>query len=229
MSRTAVIVGSSGLVGGCCLERLLHDQEYTRVIPLVRRTALVRHHKTDERVVNFDELGSVDFPPDADVFCALGTTIRKAGSQAEFRKVDLDYPVTLAKRAHDLGARRFLVVSSVGADPSSSNFYLRTKGEMEQAVSAISFQAVHIFRPSFLVGNRSERRPGEVVGAAVAQKIRFIMLGGLRRYRPVEADTVAAAMVAAALGPDTGVNIYHYGDIRKLASAMKARRMAEVS
>jgi uncharacterized protein YbjT (DUF2867 family) len=228
MSRTAVIVGSSGLVGGCCLERLLHDQEYTRVIPLVRRNALVRHQKTDERIVNFDDLGAVEFPPGADVFCALGTTIRKAGSQGEFRKVDLDYPVALATRAHALAARQFLVVSSVGADPQSSNFYLRTKGEMEQAVSAIPFQAVHIFRPSFLVGNRSERRRGEVVGAAVAQKIGFLLVGGLRRYRPVEADTVAAAMVAAALGPAKDVNVYHFDGIRELARAMKLRRSAEV-
>jgi uncharacterized protein YbjT (DUF2867 family) len=227
MSRTAVIVGSSGLVGGCCLERLLHDDEYTRVIPLVRRNALFRHPKTDERVVDFDQLASVDFPPGADVFCALGTTIRKAGSQPAFRKVDFDYTVTLAKRAHDLGARRFLVVSSVGADPGSSNFYLRVKGEMEQAVSAIPFAAIHIFRPSFLLGNRSDRRPGEAIGAAVAQKTRFLLVGGLKRYRPVAADTVAAAMVAAALGPATGVNIHHYGGIRELATAMKARRSAE--
>lgn len=227
MSRTAVLVGSSGLVGGCCLERLLHDAEYTRVILLVRRNALVRHAKTDERIVNFDELGSVDFEPGADVFCALGTTIRKAGSQAEFRKVDLDYPVALAKRAHQLGAQRFLVVSSVGADASSSNFYLRTKGEMEQAVRALPFHAVHIFRPSFLVGERRELRLGEAVGGALAQPLRFLLLGPLRQYRPVEADTVAAAMLAAALGPATGAHIHHYGGIRELAGAMKARRSAE--
>jgi uncharacterized protein YbjT (DUF2867 family) len=187
----------------------------------------VRHHKTEERIVNFDDLGSVDFPPGADVFCALGTTIRKAGSQAEFRKVDLDYPLALAKRSHALNARQFLVVSSVGADPRSSNFYLRTKGEMEQAVSAIPFHAIHIFRPSFLVGNRTERRPGEVVGAAIARKIRFLLIGALRRYRPVGADTVAAAMIAAALGPAAGVKTYHFDQIRELALAMKARRSAE--
>jgi uncharacterized protein YbjT (DUF2867 family) len=225
--RTAVIAGSSGMVGGCCLERLLHEEEYGRVVPLLRRHALVRHPKTDERVVNFDDLSTIEFPPGADVFCALGTTIRKAGSKDAFRKVDFEYPVALARRAHELRARQFLVVSSVGADPSSSNFYLRTKGEIEQAVGAIPFDAVHIFRPSFLVGTRSEFRPGEAVGAAVAQKIRFVLIGGLRRYRPVEADTVAAAMVAAALGPAKGVQVYHFEGIRELATAMKARRSAE--
>jgi uncharacterized protein YbjT (DUF2867 family) len=227
MARIAVIVGSSGLVGGCCLERLLHEDEYTRVIPLVRRNALFRHPKTDERVVNFDELAEVDLPSGADVFCALGTTIRKAGSEAEFRKVDFEYPLALAKRAHDLGARQFLVVSSVAADAGSSNFYLRVKGEMEQAVGSIPFAAVHIFRPSFLLGNRSDRRPGEAIGAAIAQKTRLLLIGGLRRYRPVAADTVAAAMVAAALGPSGGINTYEFDGIRELATAMKARRSAE--
>jgi uncharacterized protein YbjT (DUF2867 family) len=215
------------MVGGCCLERLLHEAEYTRVIPLVRRDLLVRHRKTDERIVNFDELGSVEFPPGADVFCALGTTIRKAGSQAAFRKVDLEYPVALAKRAHQLQARQFLVVSSVGANPRSSNFYLRTKGEMEETVGAIPFAAVHIFRPSFLLGARTEKRPGEAIGAVLGQRLRLLFLGGLRRYRPVEGDTVAAAMVAAALGPANGVNIHHFDSIRELAAAMKERRSVE--
>ena len=227
MSRTAVIVGSSGLVGGCCLERLLHDPEYSRVILLVRRNALVRHPKTEERVINFDQIGSVEFERGADVFCALGTTIRKAGSEAEFRKVDLDYPAALARRSQELGAERFVVVSSVGANASSSNFYLRTKGEMEQAVRAFPFQAIHIFRPSFLVGERRESRPAEVIGGAFAQRFRFLLLGGLRRYRPIEADTVAAAMIAAALGPAAGTQVYHYDEIRELAAAMKARRSAQ--
>ncbi len=221
------MVGSSGLVGGCCLERLLHDPEYSRVILLVRRNALVRHPKTEERIVNFDELPSVEFEPGADVFCALGTTIRKAGSEAEFRKVDVDYPVALARRSHALGAQRFIVVSSVGADAASSNFYLRTKGEMEQAVQALPFQAIHIFRPSFLVGERRELRPGEAIGGALAQRLQYLLLGGLRKYRPIEADTVAAAMIAAALGPAAGVQIYRYDAIRELAAAMKVRRSAQ--
>jgi len=229
MSRTAVIVGSSGLVGGCCLERLLHDPEYSRVILLVRRKALVRHPKSDERIVNFDELASVEFEAGADVFCALGTTIRKAGSQSEFRKVDLEYPLALAKRAHELAAARFLVVSSVGANASSSNFYLRTKGEMEEAIRALPFRAIHIFRPSFLVGARREWRPGEAAGAAFAQTFRLLLLGPLRRYRPVAADTVAAAMLAAAVGPETGTHVHQYDEIRKLAAAMKVRRAAEAA
>ncbi len=226
MSRTAVLVGSSGLVGGCCLERLLYEPEYSRVILLVRREALIRHPKTEERLVSFDQLETVEFEPGADVFCALGTTIRKAGSQAEFRKVDLDYPVALANRALQLGAQRFIVVSSVGANASSSNFYLRTKAEMEQVVRTLPFPAVHIFRPSFLVGVRREWRPAEAVGAAVSPIFRFLLLGRLRRYRPVEAHTVAAAMLAAALGPATGANVYRYDDMLELASALKTRPQA---
>jgi uncharacterized protein YbjT (DUF2867 family) len=227
MARTAVLAGASGLTGGCVLERLLHDEEYTRVITLVRRNSLVRHRKTDERIVSFDDLAALHFEPGADVFCALGTTIKKAGSQAEFRKVDLEYPVSLARRASELGATSFSIISSVAADPASSNFYLKTKAEMEIAVQAFPFHAVHIFRPSFLMGLRREWRPGEAVGGAVANKLRFLLLGPMRKYRPVEGDTVAAAMVAAAVGPAEGVSIYHYDEIRKLAKSMKARRAAE--
>lgn len=227
MGRTAVLAGASGLTGGCALERLLHDEEYTRVITLVRRNSLVRHRKTDERIVSFDELGMLEFEPGADVFCALGTTIKKAGSQAEFRKVDLEYPVSLARRSQELGAASFSVVSSVGADASSSNFYLKTKGEMELAVKALPFHAVHIFRPGFLMGLRREWRPGEAVGGAVANRLRFLLLGPARKYRPIEGDAVAAAMIAAALESSAGVTVYHYDEIRELAKSMKARRAAE--
>jgi uncharacterized protein YbjT (DUF2867 family) len=227
MGRTAVLAGASGMTGGCVLERLLHDEEYTRVITLVRRNSLVRHRKTDERIISFDELGMLHFERGADVFCALGTTIKKAGSQAEFRKVDFEYPVSLAQRAHDLGAASFSVVSSVGADPSSSNFYLKTKGEMELAIQALPFRAVHIFRPSFLMGLRREWRPGEAVGGAIANRLRLLLLGPMRKYRPIEGDAVAAAMIAAALGPSAGVTIHHYDEIRELAKSMRARRAAE--
>ena len=123
------------MVGGCCLERLLQEPAYSRVTTLVRRSTLIRHQKTDEHVVDFAHLGAVMFDAGADVYCALGTTIKKAGSQAEFRKVHVEYPVTLAKRAHELGAERFIVVSSVGANqlhggtPPNSAFVFHSEGK----------------------------------------------------------------------------------------------------
>lgn len=192
MARTAVIAGSTGLVGGHCLQLLNSAPEYERVHPLVRGPGGL----------------NLDFDAADDVHCAIGTTIQKAGSQEAFRQVDLEIPVTLARRALEAGARRYLVVSSVGADPDSSNFYLKTKGEMERELASLAFEAVHIFRPSFLMGNRKESRPGEKVGIVMARSLAPLLIGGLRKYRPVQAQAVASAMVRAALSPSRGVHIH---------------------
>src|SRR5947209_845560 len=126
MAKVALIVGSTGLVGSHCLHFLLSSPEYARVTALVRRSTGVTHPKLHEQIVDFDNFASL--PPCDDVFCALGTTIRRAGSKPEFRRVDLEYPLRLAEHALSAGAQQFIVVSSVGANSKSGNFYLRTKG-----------------------------------------------------------------------------------------------------
>jgi uncharacterized protein YbjT (DUF2867 family) len=108
-------------------------------------------------------------------------------------------------------------VSSAGANSGSSNFYLRTKGELEDALRKLSFRALHIFRPSFLIGERSEQRSGERVGMALAEALKIAMVGGLRKYRPIHADAVARAMVNAALSGGSGARIYEYDEIIKSA------------
>jgi len=130
-----MIAGVTGLVGSHCLRFLLASPEYASVTALVRRSTGIKDPKFHERMVDFDTLS--DLLAADDVFCSLGTTIRKAGSQAEFRKVDFQYPVRLAERTLAGGARQFVVVSSVGANPKSSNFYLRTKGELEEALKQL--------------------------------------------------------------------------------------------
>lgn len=205
--KIAIVAGGTGLIGSHCLRRL--PAAYDRVVSLARRPS----GQAAERVIDFDRIDAEQFDRGADVFCALGTTIRKAGSQPAFRKVDFEYVVALARRAAECGARQFLVVSSVGADASSSNFYLRTKGEMEQAVSALPFEAVHIFRPSLLLGEREESRPAEkfaMIGFRVAG---FLFAGPLRKYRAISAETVAAAMVHAASSSARGVHVHEYDSI----------------
>lgn len=206
--QVAVIAGATGLVGRECLRRLLGA--YPRVISLVRRPT---GSAAEERVIEFDRLADQTFPQGADVYCALGTTIAKAGSQEAFRKVDLDYPVALARRSVECGARQFLVVSSVGAHNPRSNFYLRTKREMEDRISELPFHAVHIFRPSVLIGNREESRPAEQVGGAIARGVSFALVGPLSKYKPVHANVVAEAMVQAARRAEPGVHIYHHDEI----------------
>jgi uncharacterized protein YbjT (DUF2867 family) len=216
-SRTAIIAGATGLVGQSCVRRLSSDPTYSQVVALVRKRSLATTANLIERVVRFDSLDLSDIAPGADVYCALGTTIRIAGSQPAFRHVDFGYVVELARKSAESGARQFAVVSSVGADASTRNFYLRTKGDMEAAISSMPFHAVHIFRPSLLLGNRPQPRPGERIAIALAAPLKFTLVGTLRKYRAIEADTVAAAMIAACREAAPGVHVHHYDDMRKLA------------
>lgn len=216
-NRTALIAGATGLVGGHCLKLLLKEPAYRRVIAIARRPLDAGHPRLTVIIRDFATLDGVDFAGVTDVFCSLGSTIRKAGSREAFRQIDSGYPVAIAEKAIAAGANRFLVVSSVGAEPGSPNFYLRVKAGMEAAVSAFPFEAVHIFRPSFLVGERSETRVGERIGIAVAAGLEFMLVGGLKKYRAIPAATVAAAMVAASKTATRGVHVYHWKEMTSLA------------
>ena len=214
---TALIVGATGLVGGHCLKTLLQSEDYQSVIALTRRPLALQHPRLVPITVDFDKLEEVDPFPTADVFCALGTTIRRAGSQHAYLKVDFEYGRNVAERSAAAGAKQFLLVSSVGAAPKSGNFYLRVKAELEKAIGALPFESVHFFRPSFLIGHREETRLGESVGVALSRALQFALAGKLRKYRPMPAGTLACAMLAAAREAKPGRHIYHYDDIVSLA------------
>ena len=197
--RTALLAGATGLVGSAVLTRLLASPRYRKVVVLVRRPVGAMAPKLEQQVVDF---GRIESHPLAvavdDVFCCLGTTIKVAGSQAAFRQVDHDYPVALARMAAGNGAKRFAMISSLGADAGSSVFYNRVKGETEADVAALALPHYWFLRPSLLAGQRAETRVGERIGLAVAGLIGPLMVGSLRRYRAIHADTVAAAMLALA-------------------------------
>ncbi|PYT15111.1 MAG: oxidoreductase [Acidobacteria bacterium] len=214
-SSHAVIVGANGLVGQECLRLLL--ARYDSVTAVVRRSAGRIHPRLVERRIDLARLDTIEIATGAHVYCTLGTTMKKAGSEAAFRKVDYDYPRMLAGRASAAGGARFMLVSSVGADPRSKNFYLRVKGELEEAVRTLPMDAVHILRPSFLIGEREEPRSGEAAGIALVRALEFALAGPLRKYRAIPASTVAAAMVAAANKNASGCFIYHYDQICTLA------------
>jgi len=219
-SDTALVAGATGLVGKLCLETLLECGYYQQVIALARRPLDRRHPRLTEMIVDFDKLQEIDPFPAGDVFCALGTTIRRAGSQAAFMKVDFEYPRTIASRSATAGSKIFVLVSSVSADPRSPNFYLRVKGELENAIIALPFESTHIFRPSFLIGERAETRLGESIAAAIARPLRFTMVGPLRKYRPMPAATLARAMAAATRESAPGRHIHHYDEILALAGRL---------
>ncbi len=215
--RTALLVGATGLIGGHCLQLLANDESYEKVIILVRKPTAFIHPKVHEHVVNFDKLDNhtTEIAAD-DVFCCLGTTMKLAGSREAFRKVDFTYPVQVGAIAAKNGADQFLIVTALGADPHSRVFYNRVKGETEQSVAKLPLGAIHIFRPSLLLGDRKDSRFVETVAGYAMSGIAAAMAGPLRKYRPIEARVVAEAMLLAARRNDTGINIYESDRIQSL-------------
>lgn len=214
--RTALVAGATGLVGGELLRILLERPEYGRVVAIGRRKLDLTHGKLEQRLVDFDHL---DEAADAfrvdDVYCSVGTTLKKAGSQEAQRRVDYDYQLAVARGALGGGARQFLVVSSMGADPKSTFFYNRIKGELERDVAALGLPSVRIFRPSLLLGERQELRRGERIAVKLSPLFAPLFPA---KYRPILARDVALAMVKAALGPAAaGVHIYLNDEVQRLA------------
>jgi uncharacterized protein YbjT (DUF2867 family) len=209
-TRSAVLLGASGLVGGQLLRLLAETPSYSAVTLLTRRPLGLDGGKVSEAVIDFERPESLrSYLAVDDVFCCLGTTMKKAGSREAFRKVDLEAPVAVARAARAAKARQFLVVTAVGADPKSRVFYNRVKGEAEEALRVEFPYGLKIFRPSMLVGERAESRPAERVAMAVMRATRPVFVGGLARYRAIEAADVARAMLRAATR-ESGIGVQVY-------------------
>jgi uncharacterized protein YbjT (DUF2867 family) len=206
-----LLFGATGLVGRECLNLLLEDEAYDTTHILMRRAieGLDRHSKAVQYVIDFDAfIESGDMPEVDHVFCALGTTMAKAGSKEAFRNVDYEYTVGIARMARSAGARHFVLVSSMGASTKSLFFYSRVKGEVEDAISAIGYPALTIIRPSVIVGDRPERRLGEQIGA-------WLLRFASRSLQPVHARDIAAAMVSAARTDPIGKRVILSKAIRR--------------
>ena len=214
-SRTALVAGASGLTGGHLLSRLLADDRYTHVTALVRKKSLPANRKLAQLIVDFEALPAL--PTADDAYCCLGTTIKKAGSQAAFRQVDLEFVVNFARAAKQAGVKRFLVISSLGANARSAVFYSRVKGEMENALCRVGFDAQHIFQPSLIIGERKVQRPAERFGIAAFNAVGTLMVGPMRKYRPIESATIAQAMINAAFSASRGISAYQSDAIETLA------------
>ena len=211
MSRTALLAGATGLVGSHVLELLLADGTWDHLVTVGRRAASRRHDKLEQRILDLAALDAVaDFPHADDVFCCLGTTIRQAGSQAAFRRVDYEFVVALALAGLRLGATQFLLVSAIGADPDSRVFYSRVKGDVEAAIRKLPYRAVQIFRPGLLLGKRSEFRLGERIAMIAAPLVQPLLVSRLRRLRSIQASDVARAMVRSAREAPRGPNVFEY-------------------
>src|SRR6202167_3994548 len=224
--RVALVAGSSGMVGGQLLPLLLQAPQYTRVHALSRRPLPFDHPRMANRVVRFEASLQAQLKglQCQDAFCCLGTTIRDAGSQAAFRAVDHDLVLEFSQLALNFGAERLVVVSALGANAASKNFYMRVKGEMEKALEAMRFRALDIMQPSLLLGSRRDLRPLEL-GAQVAMwLVNPLLLGSWARFRAIPAATVAAAMCGVAHSGRRGTYRYTYEGIRGFAGSNSGRR-----
>lgn len=208
MSR-ALILGATGLVGSHLLSLLLADDAFSEVVVVARRATGQRHAKLREEIFDLGDMEAHAgvFAVDQ-IFCALGTTIKKAGSQERFREVDHEYPLRAAKLGLAAGASHYLLVSAIGANAGSRVFYSRVKGELENDLRELGYPRVTLVRPSLLTGDRHEFRLGEKVGEALG----FLMPPA---YRPIAASTVARAMVDAAKNPVAGVQLLESREMRR--------------
>ncbi|HRZ30781.1 MAG TPA: NAD(P)H-binding protein [Flavobacterium sp.] len=213
--KTALIIGSTGLVGAQLLNLILESPVYDKVVVFVKRETSIKHPKLIQHLIDFDKIENYqNLVVGDDFFCTIGTTIKKAGSREAFKKVDLIYPKQFAQIALKNKVSQFLIISSLGANEQSTNFYLKTKGEMEAFLKKLTFKSTIILRPSLLLGNRTEFRVGEKFGAIFMKTISILLFGKLQKYKPIESKTVAKALFELAQQNQDGFKIYESNEIQ---------------
>lgn len=217
-SVTAVVLGATGLVGEQLVQQLLTDPAYSKVRILVRKPREMSHPKLEVKIVNFTNLADYRSKLDSgdSIFCCIGTTKKKVkGDKTAYRKIDVDIAANAAKMGKDAGFKKYLLVSSVGANAYSKNFYLRLKGEAEAKITEENFECFHVFRPGILLGKRKEFRLVEMIGKGIMKGVSVFLAGNLKKYRGIEASVVAKAMMAAAKSDERGMVVHHYEDMMK--------------
>ncbi|NTS43386.1 NAD(P)H-binding protein [Flavisolibacter sp. BT320] len=211
--KTVTVIGATGLIGGYLVDLLQQDNSVETIRLLVRRPVEFKHSKAEIKLVDFRDPESFKLAIDGSdaVFCAVGTTQKKVkGDKEAYRKVDYDIPLQAARFCAETGCQQFLLVSSVGADSKSNNFYLKLKGEVEDDIKLLPLKTIAIFRPSMLLGNRTESRPAEKIGQVAMPVLSGLLVGSWRKYKPIHARDVAAAMVRASHQNEDGIFVYEY-------------------
>lgn len=217
--KTALVIGSSGLIGSHLVIQLLSNPNFDKVIVFNRRPCLILHPKIEEHLIDFNDLKPIEPFVKGDVmFCTMGTTIKKAGSKEAFRLVDVVYPEQFAQMALNNQVKQFLLISSLGADLESTNFYLKTKGEIETFLQQSAFNSVSILRPSLLLGDRKEFRLGEKLATYILPVLSLFLIGPFKKYKAIEAKTVAKAMVEIALQNKPGFTIYPSDELQTIGN-----------
>lgn len=218
MSKKAVIAGASGLIGSKLMEILLEMPNYSEVLILVRKELPLEHPKLVQLVVNFEKLQEYNLAISGHaVFCCLGSTQKKTPDLTVYRKIDHDYPLLLAQMAKQNGVPQYHLVSALGANSKSSSFYIKLKGETEEDIQKVGIKCLHIYEPSLLTGGRTEHRTGERLAIGVMKLIDPLLIGKLKKYRSIPAQTVAMAMFNESITNQEGVFIHHSDKIKLLA------------
>ncbi len=217
MQKTAIIIGATGLVGEEVLKCLLVDDDFSLVKNFVRKTIDIQNSKVEQHIVDFNLIEKYSDLIKGDVmFCCLGTTIKTAGSKEEFVKVDHTYVFKFAQLAKRNGVEKFVLISSLGADKNSSNFYLKVKGNIESDLVRLKFKNLIIVRPSMLLGKRKEFRLGELIGKKIMKALSFMFIGKLKKYKAIEASIVAKAMIMLSKNELAEVAIFENERLLKL-------------
>jgi len=217
MNKKAIIIGSTGLIGTELIQLLVRDENYSQIIALVRTSILSKNKKLTYVETDFNHLDKISsFINGHTLFICVGSTMAKSGSKDAFLKVDYNIPVNVAAAALKNGVKSCIVVSSLGADASSSNFYLQTKGKMEKAIENMGFNQTIFMRPSLLLGSRKEFRLGELIGKLFMKLLSPFFLGPLKKYKGIQAKTVAEAMFKLSMSENLGIKKYESNEIEQL-------------
>ncbi|MCC6287864.1 MAG: NAD(P)H-binding protein [Chitinophagaceae bacterium] len=220
-AKTAVLLGATGLTGNHLLQLLLADDRYEKVRAIVRKPLQQSHSKLEVKVIDFkneqafkEAIGSGDI-----IFCCIGTTMKNVkGDKTLYRQIDYDIAVNAAKYGSENGFTQYLLISAIGSNAGSSNFYVRLKGEVEHAIQTFPYRSIDIFRPSLLMGDRKEKRIAEKIFQGIMPVFSLLMIGGMQQYKPIHITLLAKAMCNAPFVNETGVHIEVYKDILKLAN-----------
>lgn len=219
-AKTAAIIGATGMIGGYLVEQLLNDPAIETVRVIVRRPFEQKHPKMETKLVDFNDYESLKLAIDGSnmVFCAIGTTQKNVkGDKALYRKIDFDIPVKAIRICKETGCEVFAIVSSVGANSQSNNFYLKLKGEVEDALAQSGLKSIHIMQPSQLLGDRKENRPVEKFFKGLMTVVSPVLAGSLAKYKPIHGKDVAKAMINASKNGQKGIHRYSYREIMKLS------------
>lgn len=218
MAYKVIIVGASGLIGSSLLSALIRSEQIAEITLLLRNSLSISNSKVKEIVINFDELDNYASKINGDIiYCCLGTTKSKSPDPNNYRKIDLEYPLNLAKIGLQNGMSQFHVVSSLGASSQSKNAYLKLKGELENELKKLNIPSLHIYQPSFLEGKRKENRPLEKIMMPIMKLLNPILLGSLENYRSIKASDVAKAMMNQSIKELKGTFTYPSKQIKELA------------